>query len=188
MLQVICITWHLMEWKEPKSQLARGTQNFRTTINIIQRKHIYDSPIILFSHLAIFLFLIHSTHIQNIVTPSKNNTQNNLNLSLIIIKYKKGLTVKYIKSDISYPYNLPLWKREGDWDLLTFAKTSGILIGGRVKANSQKLVSTTPVMIPQSFSAPVLFMFLTRSIQKILSGPCIWQIWEIHFTGHVPPP
>ena len=91
---------------------ARETKNFRTTINIIQRKNIYDSPIILFSHLAIFLFLIHSTHIQNIVTPSKNN----LILSLIVIKYKKRFTFKYIKSDISYPYNLPLWKREGDWD------------------------------------------------------------------------
>ena len=95
---------------------ARETKNFRTTINIIQRKNIYDSPIILFSHLAILFFLIHSTHIQNIVTPGKNNTQNNLILSLIIIKYKKRLTFKYIKSDISYPYNLPLWKREGDWD------------------------------------------------------------------------
>ena len=47
----------------------------------------------LFSHLAIFLFLIHSTHIQNIVTPGKNNTQNNLILSLIIVKYKKRLTL-----------------------------------------------------------------------------------------------
>lgn len=70
----------------------------------------------LFSHLAIFLFLIHSTHIQNIVTPNKNNTQNNFILSLIIIKYKKRLTFNYITSGIFYSYNSPLSKREGDWD------------------------------------------------------------------------
>ena len=64
----------------------------------------------------------------------------------------------------------PLSKREGNWNELSFAKTSGTVTGDREKIGqslSGACLVTIPERIAERFSAPISFSLLKESEKKI---------------------
>ena len=81
--------------------------------------------------------------------------------------------------------NSPLYKREGNWDQLTFAKTSGTVTREGKTIDLASLV-TIPETIAGHVSAPVPFSFLNANVAIFLTALCLPRflcIFSRHATG-----